>query len=430
MGLWRIGPAGGQPQKIAAGQLWYPDALPSGNAAVVTTENRSATTSGDLGIAAVDLSSGKVTRLFDGGTYVRYAPTGHLVYLRDGALVATPFDAATLTVSAARTPVVTGVYFDPSLPSGNYALSPSGALVYAPGDGSHFRRTLLAAGPAGTRPLMEERRFYEDARTSPDGRRIAVMLRAWRDDIWTLDLARGAFTRITTSEQSAVSAPVWSRDGRHLAYALLTEDGSYNLFRASSTGSGPEERLTTSPYLQAPNAFTPDGTSLVYTEQRPETGADLFMLSVAGGTVQPLLQTRFAESAAAISPDGRWIAYQSNRSGSAEVYLAAFPAMSSPVQVSSDRGSNPVWSADGRRLYFNRGGFDATIEVVEVDGRAQQSVSRARSMGRFSLAGGSFDVLPDDRILFVSGTGNDGSVSEVRVVLNWLDELRRLAPRN
>jgi Tol biopolymer transport system component len=430
MGLWRIAAAGGQPQKIAAGQLWYPDALPGGNSVVVTTENRSATTSGDLGVAAVDLSSGKVTLLFDGGTFVRYAPTGHLVYLRDGALVAATFDAATLTVSDDRTPVVRNVYTDPSLPSGNYALSSSGVLAYAPGDGSHFRRTLLAAGSSGTRAVVEERRFYEHARISPDGRRVAVMLRAWKDDIWTVDLSRAAFTRITTGDQSAIGAPVWSRDGRHLAYALLTEDGSYNLFRAPSDGSGPEERLTRSPYLQAPNAFTPDGTSLVFTEQRPDSGADLFMLALgAGGTSQPLLQTRFGESAAAISPDGRWIAYQSNRSGTTDVYLAPFPAMTSPVQVSSDRGSNPVWSADGRRLYFSRGGFDATIDVVDVDARSAPSVSRARSVGRFSLAGGSFDVLPDDRLLFVSGTGNDGSIATLHVVINWFDDLRRVMAR-
>jgi Tol biopolymer transport system component len=431
MGLWRLAAAGGQPRKIAAGQLWYPDALPGGNAVVVTTENRAAATSGDLTIAAVDLASGQVTRLFDGGTYVRYVPTGHLVYLRNGALMATRFDAATLTVADERTPVVAGVYMDPSLSSGNYAFSASGALFYAAGDGSQFRRTLVTTAPDGTRPLIEERRFYEGARVSPDGRRIAVMLRAWKDDIWAIDLARSAFTRITTGDRQAVSAPLWSRDGSHVAFSLLTEDGSYNLFWAASDGSGPEERLTTSPNVQTANSFSPNSKSLVFTEQRPDSGSDLFILSMEGGrTVQPLLQTRFAESAAAISPDGRWIAFQSDRSGRAEVYVAAFPGMTSPVQVSSDGGSNPVWAPDGRRLYFNRGYFAANIEVVDVDPHAWPSVSRARSVGRFSVAGGLFDVLPDGRLLFVTGIGNDGSVAELHVVLNWFDELRQKVAAN
>lgn len=430
VGLWRVPAAGGQRQRIAGGSLWYPDALPGGNAVVVTTDNRSAATSSDLTIAAVDLTSGRVTPLFDGGAYARYAPTGHLVYLREGSLVATPFDAATLTLGVERTPVVPGVYVDPSLPGGNFALSTSGVLAYAPGDGSHFRRTVLLAGPENTRPLLDERRFYASARLSPDARRVAVGLRAWKDEIWTVDIARATFTRITNGDMPATSAPVWSPDGRHIAFALSDRRAS-NLFWTTSDGSRPEERLTTSPYGQTANAFSPDGKFLVFSEQRPDTSSDLFVVSLDGGrAVRPLLQTRFGESAAAISPDGRLIAYQSDRSGRAEVYLAAFPAMTSPLQVSSDGGTNPVWARDGRRLYYNRGYFAANIEVVDVSSESGLNVSRARSLGQFSVAGGVFDVLPDGRLLFVSGTGNDGSVSELRVVLNWFAELRQhVAPR-
>jgi Tol biopolymer transport system component len=426
MGLWRVAVGGGQPQKVAAGQLWFPDTLPGGNAVVVTTDNLAAVTSGDLTVASVDLASGTVTRLFDGGTYARYAPTGHLVYLRNGALMAVRFDAATSTLSDERRSVVAGVYMDPSVLGGNYAFSVSGALLYVPGDGSEVRRALVTTAPEGARPLIEERRFYNAARISPDGRRVAVMLRAWRDDVWTIDLARAAFTRITTGGRSAVGRPLWSHDGRHVAFALLTDEGSYNLFRAPSDGSGSEERLTTSPHLQTPNSFSPDGKSLVFTEERPGSGSDLFLLSMEGSRqVQPLLQTRFAESAAAISPDGRWIAFQSDRSGRAEVYVARFPSMTSPVQVSSEGGIDPVWAPLGRSLYFNRGSFAANIEVVDVDLQAWPSVSKARSAGRFSAADAYFDVMADGRFLFVSGIGTDGSTAELRVVLNWFDELRR-----
>ena len=281
---------------------------------VVTINNPVAATSGDLTIAAVDLATGRVTRLFDGGTYARYAATGHLLYLRNDALMATRFDAAVLRVADEKTTVVPGLYMNPSFPSGNYAISTSGVLAYAAGDRSEFRRTLAAAGADERRSLIEDRRYYDSPRISPDGQRIAVMIRAWIDEVWTVDIGRETFARITTNAWPAAQTPIWSRDGRRIAFSVQTDTGPPNLFWAASDGGRAEERLTTSPYLQTPNTFSADGKSLVFTEERPESGTDLFVLSLEGDrSVRPLLQTRFAEEGAAISPDGRWIAYQSNR---------------------------------------------------------------------------------------------------------------------
>ena len=425
-GLWVVPAAGGERRKLASGSLWFPDALPNGNAVLATMNNPAAATSSDLTIVAVDLQSGSVTPLVEGGTYARYVTTGHLVFLRNGALMAAPFDPATMALSEERVPVVEGVYLDPSLPGGNYALSATGTLAYAPGDGSHFRRTLAtAAAGGGLRPLIEERRFYQGARLSPDAKRVAVLLRAWHDTLWTLDIARVTFTRISTGDQSVISAPTWSRDGTSLVFSVLGDDGSVNLFHAASDGSGQEERLATSEYPQTPHSFSLDGRTLVFSEQRPATGSDLLLLSMDDRTVRPLLATRFSESAAAVSPDGRWIAYQSDRSGEAQVYVAAFPAMTSVVQASSDGGTNPVWSSDGRELYYNRGYFAANIEVVDVAAGPALTLSKPRLVGQFSTAAGIFDVLPDGRILFVTGTGQDGSIPELRLVVNWVNELKQ-----
>jgi serine/threonine-protein kinase len=179
-----------------------------------------------------------------------------------------------------------------------------------------------------------------------------------------------------------------------------------------------------------PNDATPDGASLIFTEMRPETRADLLVLSLADGRTQPLLTTPFGESAAALSPDGRWIAYQSNRSGRVEVYAAAFPSMASPVPVSTNGGTNPVWAPDGHRLYYNRGGYAANIETVDVTPGPSLTLSRPQPFGQFSVADPSFDVLPDGRLLLISGSGNDGSTPELRVIVHWFDELRqKLAAR-
>jgi len=283
----------------------------------------------------------------------------------------------------------------------------------------------MTAGPSGLRPLIEERRYYGGAGGAPDGKRIAVLLRAWKDDLWTIDVERGTFTRITTGNQSAANAPVWSPDGRHVVFSRLNDDGSVNLFRAPSDGNGPEEQLATSAFAQTPNAFSADGRTLVFTERRPDTGNDLLLLSLDDRKVRPLLATRFNESAAAVSPNGGLIAFQSNRSGQSEVYVAPFPSMNPTVQVSSDGGNDPVWSSDGRRLYYNRARFAATIQAVDVAAGAPITLSRPRTVGEYSMAGSVFDVLPDDRLLFVAGTGYGGATRELHIILNWFEELKQ-----
>jgi Tol biopolymer transport system component len=339
--------------------------------------------------------------------------------------MATRFDPATLEVSDERVTVVSGVYLDPSVVGGNYAVSAAGTLAYVPGDGSHFRRTLMTAGPSGLRPLIEERRYYSGARASPDGKRIAVLVRAWKDDLWTIDVERGTFTLITTGDQSAANAPVWSPDGRHVVFSRLNFDGPVNLFRALSDGNGPEEQLAPSAFAQTPDAFSADGRTLVFTERRPDTGNDLLLLSLDDRKVRPLLATRFEESAAAVSPNGGLIAFQSNRSGRSEVYVAPFPSMVSTVQVSSEGGNDPVWSSDGRRLYYNRAGLEAIIQAVDVAAGAPIMLSRPRTVGEYSMAGRVYDVLPNDRFLFVAGTGYGGSTRELHIILNWHEELKQ-----
>jgi serine/threonine-protein kinase len=321
--------------------------------------------------------------------------------------------------------VATGVYSDPSLAAGNHALSPSGTLAFVPGDGSHFQRTLTVVNGSSRRPLIEERQYYEWARLSPDGGRVAVMRRAWVDAIYAIDLARGTSTPLTSGAFSAVSPPLWSPDGQRVIVSLWRRDGSYHLVSLASDGSGSEELLRASESRQYPLSFTPDGRTLIFRERRPETGDDLLMLTMADRAVRPLLATPSEESAAAVSPDGRWIAFQSNRSGQMQVHLASFPDLKGVVQVSTAGGSMPVWSRDGRRLYYNRRTFAADVEVVDVGAGTPPRLSRPQSVSQFSSADGAFDLMPDGSLLFVSGSGNDGSTPELRVVVNAFDKLQR-----
>jgi serine/threonine-protein kinase len=259
-----------------------------------------------------------------------------------------------------------------------------------------------------------------------------VTVRAWRDSVWVVDAVRGTLTRVTSGERQA-STPVWTPDGRHVIYSTTGvaapggDSGGANLFRADADGNLREERLTTSPNSQVPDSVSTDGAWLVFTES---TGyaTDLFLLSLAGdGAVRPLVQTRYDERSGAISPDGRWLAYQSNRSGTNEVYVADFPAIVASTQISTDGGTVPVWARDGRHLYY-RGAGPAVMAVDSV-GAGWAGVANPRRVADAPRMGPvqGYDVMPDGRFLVVDGQNHAGR-SELRVVLNWFNELRQKVP--
>ena len=423
-GLYRVAATGGTLQKIASGPLWWPDALPGGQAVVVTAPNTAASASGDLRLAAVDLASGKVTPLLTGGTYARYSPTGHLLYLRNGAIMATPIAADTLQADDTRVTVVNGAFQDPTFSSGNYAISPSGHLAYAPGDGSEFDRALTVVGMNDRQPLLDLRRYFFNPRVSPDGRRVAVTIRAWHDNVWIIERERGTMTRVGSTDWSTAQSPVWMRDGSRVAFVVLESEQSQapNLFWAPSDGSGAAERLATSPYTQAANGFSPDGKTLVFSQNHPDTGWDLFTVSLPDRKVQPLLQTRFAEQAASFSADGKWIAFQSSRSGTMQVYLAPFPAMQPLTQVSTRSGTNARWN-DSNRLFYRDG---TLIQSVSVTTTPTLALSQPQAVANgIEGPGGYYDVLPDGRIVAVDREELAGARSELRVILNWTSLLEQ-----
>jgi serine/threonine protein kinase/Tol biopolymer transport system component len=431
--MWRVPAAGGTPTLVTEETVFDPDALPGGDTVIATLENLSAETAGDHAIAAVDLQTGRVTRLVNGGTYPRYVTSGHLVFLRNNALVASRFDPRSLTVGDSPKTVIEPVFMEPATPGGNFAVSASGTLAYAPGDATYFQRRLVTIADGAAQPVLDERRYFENPRTSPDGRRIAVMVRSARDRVWAIDTARGTMSRVTTTDWQQEGHQVFSRDGRWLALATVkgsswSKGRQPQIVLVASDGNRTEQPLTMSETLQVPNSFTPDGKSLVFHENADSgTGADLYIVDLDGQrAVHPLLKTPFNEWFADVSPDGRRIAYVSNRSGRAEVWLARFPAMTDAVQVSINGGMHPRWGHDGRRLYFYRAN---TIWSADIAAGASLAISQPALVTELPTVrpSGTFDVMPDGRILFVDGR-DVGGTPELRLVLNWTSELRRLLP--
>ncbi|MFQ5930707.1 MAG: hypothetical protein ACE5MK_13525, partial [Acidobacteriota bacterium] len=228
--------------------------------------------------------------------------------------------------------------------------------------------------------------------------------------------------------------PLWTLDGLRVVFASRREGEAYNLFWKAADGTGQVKRLTTSPYTERPSSFSPDGKSLVFYEAKPETQNDLHVLSMEGEpTPQPLLQTQFNEFRPAISPDGRWVAYQSNESGRAEVYVRPFPNVEEGKwQISTGEGFSPVWAPSGEELFYR------TLEsmmVVRIEPEPIFSAGRPKVLftGRyFSTDGRSYDISPDgQRFLMMKEAGQteEASTRDALVVVeNWFEEVKRLVP--
>ena len=331
-GLWRVSAGGGEPEELTtpepgAGDHLWPEILPNGEAVLFTIIDGPVA---NAQVAVLSLASGESKILIPGGSNPRYAPTGHIVYGVGGTLRAVGFDLERLEVTGDPVPVLEGVATKNS-GAANFGMSQSGFLAYitgAAGYGATY--TLVWVDREGREEaLAAEPRPYRDPRVSPDGTRLAVVALDQDIDTWIWDFDRETLTRLTF-DPGTDAAPRWSPDGLRVAFGSRRgHDGDFNLFWKAADGTGTVERLTESASRQLPCAFSPDGMMLVFEETHPETGTDLYVRhlrsSDAEGKTEPLLATEFNEQRADISPDGRWLAYQSNASGQAEIYVRPFP---------------------------------------------------------------------------------------------------------
>ena len=377
------------------------------------------------------LETGERKVLIAGGRDARYLATGHLVYVLEGTLLAVPFDAGRLEVTGGPVPVVEGIR-TPVTASGaaQLSLSETGSLVYVVA-GRREERTLVWVDRQGKEEaLTAEPRAYVYPRLSPDGSRLALEVRDQETDIWVWDFVPGTLTRITFG-RSRDLYPIWTPDGASVAFAS-NRNGVYDLYSKAADGTGAVERLTENLNRDSPNAFTPDGSQLVFgSVSGTQEGWDLRVLSL-GGSSEPLLATEFNERNAELSPDGQWLAYESNASGQYEIYVRPFPNVDEGQRlISRDGGTRPLWAPDGRELfYLSRGG-----ELMAVRVQTEPSFAPGNAQvvfGGRTLApafGRSYDISPDGkRFLMIKEPTRDASSTEIILVQNWFQELERLVP--
>jgi eukaryotic-like serine/threonine-protein kinase len=437
-GLLRVPAGGGEPVVLTtpdqgrgeADHVW-PEFVPGRDAVLYTIKQAGgAADSGQ--IAILDLRTGTSKVILTGGSHAQYLSTGHLVYAASGRLLAAPFDLDTLQAGT-PVPVLDEVTVSPY---GAVALSVSrtGTAVYVPRRGmAGGERALVWVDRAGREePIAAPVRLYAYPRISPDGTRAAIDIRDQENDLWMWDFSRQTLTRLTTHSALDIY-PVWSRDGRRVLFGSQRSGVVENLFWQSADGTGTVERLTESTNQQAPFAVTGDGRSAIARERSPRTGFDLMLVPLEPPyEPKPLIVTEFHEVNGEPSPDGRWLAYQSNASGQFDVYVRPLPDVNAGRwQVSTAGGRFPVWSRDGSELFYVAS--DDTVMSVRVQpGSGWQATTPAKLFRRQDLFFGTeetatrtFDVGPDGRFLMIRNLQHDVP-RQVHVVQNWFAELKRL----
>jgi Tol biopolymer transport system component len=359
---------------------------------------------------------------------------GYLVFARQGALLAQSLDLSQYKLLGEPLHLAQQVRISTSgiLLANNLqaSLSANGVLVLIEGYANHrltwFDRAgkkLGTVGPAGN---------YLIPRLSPDGQRLAVDridLQSQTSDIYLFDSASENERRFTF-DPAIDEYPFWSPDGSHIVWAS-TRDGVGNLYQKAANGAGPDEELLRSDYMKHTTDWSADGRFILYSETNPQTNADLWVLPLEGGKPWPWLKTPYIEPAGRFSPDGKWIAYQSNDSGQMEIYLQAFApgaqGSGGRWQLSINGGTIPLWRRDGRELYYIS--LDKRLMAVEVTLGAEVKRKTPKELFALNNIGArldaSFAVTRDgQRFLFVTGA-EETRPTPFTVLLNWMAEVKK-----
>jgi Tol biopolymer transport system component len=428
-GLMRVPASGGRPEVLttvdtAQAEHWHrwPHFMPDGRKVLFSV----AVGEGHR-IEGVDLATGERHPIADAGVNPRFLPSGHLAYgdVERNELLVAPMDAGSLRVTGPAVVAVPGVAT--AFSGLCFAVSDDGTLVYDPEVGQNL---LVWFDREGQRTTLDtELGLWVQPRISPDGKRLLVRRIAQPNcSLWIVDLERGVKTRLPM--EADPHDAIWSGDGTAILYDVMSGDGRTGVFRSMLDGGKLELLAPSAEHELSCNSLSPDGRFLAMTSSdKATTAPDIELLELATGVRTSLLATKAAERFARFSPDGRSIAYVSDDTGRQEVYLRPFPGPGAAVRVSTEGGTSPVWSRDGRELFFTveRSLFAVGVETapaLQVGTPALLFESEARSPLFLNV-----DVSADGQRFYAAVSSQGANeVRIVRVVTNWFEEVRRLAP--
>ena len=396
------------------GSYRWSEILPGGNA-VLFTIWAGISEASQIAVLSLDTLEQKV--IIQNGSDPSYSPTGHVVYGESGRLWAVPFDLASLEPVSDPLVVLEGVLTKDNTGAVDFSVSNNGTLIFVPGGASSaFQRRLVWVSRDGDEELVPSPpQDYRYVSLSPDGTRAALeIMDNGNVDVWVAELSRGTLTRITTDPLQDQN-PLWSPDGRRVLFHSR-RSGSAELLWKSADGSGEVEVVATfdaGVVNIRPYSWTPDGTTVAVAPLNQDTGPDIGLLSIDGtGDWEPLIQTRSQEFEPAISPNGRWLAYRSNETGRAEVYVEEFPNLGNRRLVSLDGSVLPTWSGDSRELIYHAPGNPLPsvmqVQIDEPDGDSSLVVGTPETLFDSRHAVGDrrfFDMTPDgERFLMMTSS--------------------------
>ena len=365
------------------------------------------------------------------GSSAEYA-NGHLLFTREQTMMAQPFDPGSLETTGDAFPIAEHVYFESLTGKSTFAVSRNGILAYQTGTSSGGVRILWYDRTGKQTGSILESSFYHDVRISPDSKRVAIAqidTKIRNTDLWLYETGRAVWTRFTF-DPATQRWPIWSPDGSKIAFASERKNRR-DLFQRLSSGAADETPILESGLFKYPTDWSRDGRFLAFTANGPNTSFDIWIMPV-DATVESkpfaFLQTEFSEGRAVFSPDGRWIAYDSDESGKLEVYIRPFPGPGGKWQVSTAGGSRARWRRDGKELFYLSN--DDKIMSTEITlGSSTVDIGLVKPLFHFRpFSGGGrevYDVTGDGQRFLVVSLGSLEISSPVTIVVNWPGVIRK-----
>jgi len=428
-GISRVSSDGGLPEELTTvdSSEWVhssPDVVPGGRGILFDSAGPDGS---NVSLLGTDTAEQRV--LIEDAGQPHYLPSGHLIFARAQDLLAVAFDVDRLEVVGSPFPVVTGVFRPTVVASAQYSLSETGTLAYVPAGEIPQGSTLVWVDPDGrVTPTGIPAGIYRWPHLSPNGSKVAVATQGpGNAHIWVYDLDRGTRQRLTTEGGNV--DPVWMPDGAEVVFAS-SRAGAWGMYAKADDGSGAARPLLpASPVGVTPYSVHPDGRRLAFTKDDPEIGHDCWVLDLEDGTASLLVETSFDERNCRFSPDGRLVSYHSFASGRSEVYVTALEAPERRTIVSTDGGTEAVWSHDGKELFYRNGQAFFTVPVASgPDIEVGASVLLFRAAFELNPGGdANYDVSPDGRFIMIQRAAS-ATPAEIHVVVNWFEELKRLDP--
>lgn len=423
----RVPVSGGEPTPLwqleAPGETGhrFPQLLPGGRNVLFYVAGRSEVS----GVYVGSIETGERRRLLAADAAARYATMGHVLFVRDGTLFASAVDLDRLEITGDAFPVADRVAVDGAMQVAAVSTSEAGTILYRSGEARELRQVVWSHRNGRREPVGEPDTAGGPV-VSPDGRRVAFDRTVnGNRDVWLLDTARGVMSRFTF-DPSSDARPIWSPDGTSLAFQS-NRKGANDIFQKPANRVGDDELLLGGSDNKAATDWSPDGRFLLYQRRgdTPKTGWDIWALPL-GGDRKPwaVVETNFDDVNAQFSPDGRWIAYQSNESGRFEVYVQSFPRPDAKAQITIDGGAQARWRRDGRELFWVAP--DGMLRAVPMFLRPGRPIEPGQAQVLFPAHVGAvssasepqYDVSPDGQ-RFVLNTVTNEPNSTVVVILNW-----------